>query len=213
MVIIKSFSFTRVLAATISVLLSAPLSHAAGETFARSGLYDNLSIVVSNGEVTGAFNDKRIGNGTETAPQFSCAFMLKGKLDGNHASIITWIPGDKQTIAGELTFTPDGATLKLKAAQDGCAMTSGDMVSQAFEVTRGAPGDGWIGLAMVTSKKAIFRKEPGAAAHRTPFVLHYDAVVVLARNGDWVKADYVLGDKPVIGWLPVSDLAFDPPAK
>jgi hypothetical protein len=57
----------------------------------------------------------------------------------------------------------------------------------------------------------IFR--PGAAAHRTPFVLQYDAVVVLARQGDWVKADYVFGDKPVIGWLPVSDLDFDPPAK
>ncbi|WP_152536244.1 hypothetical protein [Mesorhizobium loti] len=186
-------------------------SYADADGEALSGQYDSLLVSVVDGQVTGALHEDRIGNGTDDAPQFSCIFMLKGKLIGDHADIVTWAPGDKEIIHGSLVFKEGSALLKLDQNQAGCSMTSGDMVDQPYEVTKTSEGSGWLGVAMVSAEKVIFRSGPGAKPGRTPFVLRFDPVVVVARSGNWVKASYLGGDKPVTGWLDRSELDFNPP--
>ena len=57
-----------------------------------SGLYDGLLLDVQGSRVTGAFTTARRGNGTDDAPQFSCAFLLHRLLSGGKAAIETWTP-------------------------------------------------------------------------------------------------------------------------
>jgi hypothetical protein len=194
------------------VFAAWPLAaHAGPQVDGHSGLYEAMTISVVGDQVTGAFYDQRIGNGTDAAPQFSCIFMLQGKLVGDRADILTWAPGDKDVIHGNLVFTADGADVKLDQEPGGCGMTSGDMVGEPYRASKLSGAEGWLGVAMVSAKKAVFRSEPSAKPGRTPFVVRFDPVVVLERRGDWIRASYVGGEKPVTGWLNRSELDETPP--
>lgn len=187
-----------VLFAIVAAIASAsPLS---ATTLARSGDYDSLTLVVVDGIVTGTFWDAR-GLGPGGGPQFTCIFMLRGKVDGDRAKIDTWAPGEKDHIAGELVFEKRYVKIKLTEDHGGCLATDGDMVHQFYRAIFEKEGTGWLGVAMVAVEQASFRPSPGARAPRKPYVVRYDPLVILARKGNWLRVRYLNGTKPVTGWM------------
>jgi hypothetical protein len=86
-------------------------------------------------------------------------------------------------------------------------MTTGSMAGLPYEMSRDAGGTGWLGVGLVTAKRAVFRTTPEATAPRTPYIVEYDPVVILERHDGWVRASYRGATKPITGWLPASDLA------
>lgn len=175
-----------------------------------SGQYGSLTLAVVDGAVSGVFSERRMGNGTATAPQFTCVFQLRGRLRGERARIETWYPGGA-TIPGELVLVDGKAFLTLEGNQDGCLTTSGDMVRQPFEIGLSRAARGWIGVGLVESPRAAFHPAPGASTPRAPYVVASDAVAVLERRGGWVRASFLGGRRPVTGWLRAADLAPNAP--
>lgn len=159
------------------------------------------------------FSEGRMGNGSEAAPQFSCRFLLRGRLEDGRGIVETWFPG-QEPIPGYLSFEGGGASLMLRENQDGCFMASGDMTREPYRAALSKRGEGWIGVALVTADRTAFRPSPGALAPRTPYVVEGNPVVLLERRGGWARARYVAGPRPVTGWLPVGELvmAEDGPA-
>lgn len=174
-----------------------------------SGRYGSLTLAVTGSEVSGVFSEGRAGNGTEAAPQFSCIFLLRGRLEDGRWRVETWYPGEA-AIAGDLSFENGQASLTLRENHGGCPMTAGDMTRQPYRAGLDNRGAGWIGVALVTARRAVFHPAPGAPPPRSPYIVSGDPVVVLERRGEWVRARYVAGTRPVTGWLRAADLA--PPA-
>ncbi|MBP0494561.1 hypothetical protein [Roseomonas indoligenes] len=175
-----------------------------------SGLYGGLSLAINGNQVSGVFSEARRGGGTEAAPQFSCVFLLRGRLEKGRGQVETWYPGE-DPIPGNLSFEGAQASLVLRENHGGCLMTTGDMVGQPYRAGLDRAGDGWIGVALVTARRAAFRPAPGAPAPRTPYVVEDDPVAVLERRGEWVRARYVAGERAVEGWLRAAELAPDRP--
>lgn len=193
-------------------MMSSPISAAGAEPAARSGVYDNLIVVVAGDVVRGAFFDQRGQFEPGGSAPFSCIFLLRGTLHGEVASVTTWAPGDAQRIRGELRFRDGGASLRLAEEPGGCGMTTGDMVRQPYEMARGTDGAGWLDVGMIAAKRSPFYREPGLLAPRAPFVVAFDPVVILERRPGWVRARYLGGQRSVTGWLRSGDLALpDPP--
>ncbi|MCR0985225.1 SH3 domain-containing protein [Roseomonas populi] len=175
-----------------------------------SGLYGGLSLAVTGNEVSGVFSEARGGDGSGAAPQFSCWFLLRGRLENGRGIVQTWYPGE-EPIPGNLSFEGGKASLMLRENHGGCLMTTGDMVREPYRAGLDRPGEGWIGVGLVTARRAAFRPSPGAPAPRTPYVVEGNAVAVLERQGEWVRARYVAGQRPVTGWLRAAELAPDRP--
>ena len=190
------------LAAALLVAAPAPANAQAS----LSGLYDGLLLDVQGNRVTGVFTTWRRGNGTDDAPQFSCAFLLHGSLSGGKAAIETWTPGDDAIVAGQLTVAEGSVSLRLQQDQDGCSMAVGGMTGSDFTLSLSQAGNGWIGVALVQSRQAVLHAAPTADTRHVPYLVAYDAVAVLARQPGWVKVRYFGNDKPVTGWLRDSDL-------
>ncbi|HEX4199333.1 MAG TPA: hypothetical protein VHZ26_18000 [Caulobacteraceae bacterium] len=185
--------------------------HAA--TAPLSGQYGPLLISVQGDLVTGALSQPRVGNGSDAAPQFSCAFQLAGHLKLGKAQVVTWYADQTPTIAGVLTLDAGGAGLQLKDNQPGCAMSVGDMVDQPYQNGQDNADAGWIGTRLVAVPKAIIVAAPNARPGRTPYVVQDDAVAVLAVQGDWIKIAYPGPTKLVQGWVKASELSSaTPPA-
>lgn len=184
---------------------------AAADPAARSAVYGSLTLVADGKAVAGVFAEQRGMDGPGGAPQFSCLFLLRGELAGDRARVETWFPGEAERIAGELVFRADGAALTLRADHGGCGMTTGSMVGQPYEMARDEEGSGWVGVALVTAKRATFRPAPSAAAPRAPYLVAFDPVAILEQRDGWVRALYRGGAKPVTGWLPAGDLAIARP--
>ncbi|WP_338665763.1 hypothetical protein VQH23_11415 [Pararoseomonas sp. SCSIO 73927] len=192
----------------LPLLLAGPALAAAPPA---SGRYGGLNLAVTGEEVIGVFSEARMGGGTEAAPQFSCIFLLRGRLENGRGRVETWYPGE-ETIPGDLSFEGGRALLTLRENHGGCLMATGDMVREPYRAGLDRPGEGWIGVALVTARRAVFRPAPGAPTPRTPYVVEGDAVAVLERRGEWVRARYVAGQRPVTGWLRASELAPDRPS-
>ncbi|WP_043759043.1 hypothetical protein [Methylobacterium sp. XJLW] len=187
---------------------------AAAETAPRSGRYGSLVLAVRGSSVSGVFAD--VCGGINGMPSFSCIFLLRGTLSGPRAALETWYPGEAERIAGTLTFTAEGAELRLVEDHGGCSMTTGGMVDKPYtlprEVQEGeARPENWRGVGLVTARRAALRTELGQAPRRTPYLVADDAVVVLERREGWVRALYQGGKAPVVGWLPATDLAVEEP--
>lgn len=195
----------------VLVLLGRPAVAAT----AASGQYGALWLVVRDGRVSGVYDETRMGNGKPGAPQFSCIFMMAGRLAGGQADVLTWFPGDPSAIPGRLTLSANKAAFTLQEDHDGCTMTTSPMKTEPYQAERTAPGAGWLGVSLVMAPHAAFRRAPGMKPPQRPYAVLGDAVVILARRSGWVKARYVGGDgeeaKPVEGWLPAGDLAAQSP--
>ena len=186
-------------------------SSLAAKPSGRSGQYNALTLVVADDAVTGAFSNANGPVGTGGAPQFRCVFLLRGKVEGDRAKIDTWAPGEKEDIAGELVFKGNDVMIRLAKDQPGCGMIDANMVSEFYKASRTETGTGWIDVAIVSAEHAAFRSTPNAPAPRRPYVVEDDLVVILARKGEWVRASYLGGRKPVTGWLRRDELVSDHP--
>jgi hypothetical protein len=167
-----------------------------------AGQYGSLSVAIRDGRVYGVFSEARIGNGTDDAPQFSCIFLLQGRLTGSMAAIDTWFPGDPKRIAGTLDLGGDPG-IRLSENQDGCAMTSGDMVGQIYPLTLDARHDDWIGTGIVTAARAVLRPKPiETPKTKHPYLVKFDPFAILESQHGWVRIAY-LGEteRLVSGWV------------
>jgi hypothetical protein len=184
-------------------LIAAGTAHAADTV---AGRYGEMLLAVQGDNVTGTFTSSRGVDGATGLSAFSCAFLLQGRLSGGHADISTWTPGSKDVIAGELTVAPPLATLRLRDQQPGCGMAAGDMVGEDYTMTRDMVGADWMEARMVAAKQAVLHQAPRRDARLVPYLVRYDAVVVLTQRPGWVQVRYLDGDKPVTGWLQTTDL-------
>ncbi len=187
-------------------LAAALLAAAPAMAATLSGLYDGLLLDVQGDRVEGAYTSTRRGNGTDDAPQFSCAFLLRGHIRDGKAAIQTWTPGDSEVVPGQLTLAQGSATLRLQQDQDGCGMAVGGMARSDFDLSFFQPGADWIGVALVHARRAVLHAAPAADTRHVPYLVAFDAVAVLARQPGWVQVRYLGGNKPVTGWLQAADL-------
>ena len=195
-------------AALIAIAAGLALPAAASDL---TGEYGPLTVVVTGDQVSGTFFDGRGETDSSGVPPFTCIFFLKGKLDGAAAKVVTWVPGDPETIAGELKFEGGRVSLSLKDNPPGCAMTGDDMAREPFSDEQSNHGDGWIGVGMVSAKRAVVQPTPAASARRKPYLIQYDPVTILERQPGWVRVIYRGGGTPITGWLQQSDLASEEP--
>jgi hypothetical protein len=186
---------------TLIALLA--LAFPAAASAQTSGSYGQLKLAIVGNQVSGVFSEGRIGNGDEAAPQFSCAFLLRGTMSGNRAIVRTWYPGEAP-IKGSLQINGTDVSLMMQENHGGCMMTSGDMVDQPFTTDLVTAGKGWTGVALVTSARAVLRKAPGAVA-KAPYIVDGDAVGILERRPGWLRVAY-LGEKTVTGWVRASEV-------
>ena len=163
----------------LALLVTWPPSVQAGPPVTpTSGRYDSLTLAIQDGRVSGVFSETRAGNGTGTAPQFNCIFLLQGSLQDGRAIVTTWYPGGG-TIAGNLSFEGGGVSLFLRDNQDGCLMSTGDMVRQPYRARLAQLGEDWIGATLVTAEQAVLQPAPEVLARRSPSVIRDDVVAVL----------------------------------
>jgi hypothetical protein len=191
--------------ALIAILLAAP---ALADDV--TGVYGPLTLGRDRDRVTGTFDEARIGNGTEEAPQFTCRFLLAGKLRDGRVAIRAWHPGDEEVIEGTLAVTGDAATLRLEDSPPGCAMTSGLNANEDFRMPRDEAG-AWSAVRMVRAKRAYFHAQPKEFKRAKAYLLRGDTVRVIETQRDWVRAEFPAARTPVIGWLRTLDL--EPPTR
>ena len=180
-----------------------------------SGHYDSLLLGVDeNGRVvTGYFEESTGWNESTRSPQFTCAFFLFGKLQGDAYPITTWYPGSDVSapIKGDLKFiTVNGVTkahLKLEEEPGGCAM--------AHPFTRGGGGDElelsspgtWRSVRVVSSKRAFFHQAPNPRTKEKTYVVRDNVVRVFKVQSGWVEAEFVTDKGKIVrGWLKESEL-------
>jgi hypothetical protein len=193
-------------ALVFAALLLAAASFAAPAPAADlSGVYGPLTLGFDGDRVTGIFDEARVGNGSEEAPQFTCRFLLSGRLREGRAAIRTWQPGDAEVIEGMLAWTDDGAVLRLEESPPGCAMTSGLNAGEEFQMPRDEAGN-WTSVRMVRAKRAYFHTQPKEFKRGKAYLLRGDTVRVVETQRDWVRAAFPAARSPVIGWLRSFDL-------
>lgn len=189
-----------------------PMAAAASEPL--SGRYGPLALVVADRNIYGVFSESRLGNGTSDAPQFTCVFLLEGRIEGNTATVRTWFPGEPERIAGTLRFGEE-PSLQLAENHGGCPMTSGDMVVTPSPLPLDELHAEWIGTGLVTPDKLVLQNNPAMdPARKRPFLVAFDAVAVLERRRDWVRVVYLDGvGKPASGWVPADTLVTSPESR
>jgi hypothetical protein len=125
---------------------------------------------VNGKSVAGVFSEACGEAGPDGAPPFSCIFLMRGSLAGSRAEAETWFPGEPERIPGTFAFTPEGAALTLAENPGGCTMTTGAMVGEPYDLGRDRrqPTEDWVGVGLVTTRRAVLRPEPGPAPKRGP---------------------------------------------
>jgi hypothetical protein len=167
-----------------------------------SGRYGPLLLSVRDGQVNAVFSEWRVGNGTVDAPQFSCLFLIKGRLTGSQAAIDTWFPGDGEHIRGTLDLGSKPG-IQLSENHGGCSMTSGDMVAAPYTLDLDQAQPRWIGAGIVTRPRVFLRRKPADQARRSgPYLVEFDSFAVIDQRGAWLYIAYVDADgPPVTGWV------------
>ena len=177
-----------------------------------SGLYAGILIHVRGDQVFGAFSEMRQGNGTAEAPQFSCAFLFRGRIVDDTAPIIVWTPPGAAT-GGVLRFTSTGAALRLEEEQPGCGMTSGPMVREDYTAPFDGAGRDWIGVRLVQGRRVVLHGRPWLDGWREPHVSSYDAVAVVGMRAGWLRVRSTNRARPVTGWVRAAELFSDEPPR
>ena len=201
--------FSAVSAAWLALALP-PGGHAlAPNPAARSGVYESLTLTVSGIQVFGVFAEARGPEGPGGAPQFACIFLLRGALEGSRATFESWFPSEAERISGTLDFSAEDASLTLAENHGGCLNTTGTMVGEPYRLSRSTDvrAEGWVGVGLVTARRAELRREPGPAQKRAPYLVENDPVVILERKDGWVRALYIGAKSPTFGWLAADDLS------
>jgi len=169
-----------------------------GGAQAVSGAYGSLTLGVepASGVVTGYFREALVGNGSERAPQFVCAFALLGAPAGADAyDVAAWSPGDGEVFVGSLGVERDTVSLSFEDWPGGCAAVLGGEAIYDFRLER--RGD-WTAVRVLAAK-AQFHDGPAGRALK-PYVVPGDPVRVYATRDGWVDAAFA-GGRGSRGWL------------
>lgn len=180
-----------------------------------SGDYGTLVIGIdAKGRLTGHFAEA-LGVEDNGKPRFTCSFLLQAEkaTDDGSYNVMTWHPNSPaEPIFGTLRPTGDGVVLKLDGSHGGCSMAAPDIASdegQSFELVRAG---NWIGAGWVRSPKAFFHISASAAARGKAFIVKDDRIVIYAKRGGWVEAEYTNeSGRTTRGWLKLDDLYPDEP--
>ena len=186
--------------------LAAMLAPAVALAAPAAGRYENglMLGVAPNGVVTGYFQMSQDG-----PPQITCAFYLKGKLNGDSARIDTYYPDDPKgdLIKGTLS-APDRTvtTITLPTDHGGCGnvWSFADKDNPASFDLNGPAN--WIAVRVVKARRAYLYKAAGAAGHGAAYVVQGDGVGVLGVQGAWVWIEFEGPSKVTLGWVKASDL-------
>ena len=143
----------------------------------HSGIFDGLTIGVDKQTQTlsGFYSNGSGWDEMRKAPTFTCAFYLYGKFAADKYNIITWYPGETETIGGQLKYgLVDGQTtitIKLDREHGGCpnvqpfAQGNGGML---FESKRGT----WRAIRVVRVERAHVYKKPKLGAKKEGYVMY-----------------------------------------
>jgi hypothetical protein len=180
-----------------------------------SGHYESLLIGVDENSrvVTGYFEESTGWNERTQSPQFTCAFFLFGKLEGDLYPITTWYPGLDvgEPIRGQLKFlTVDGvlkAHVKLEQDPGGCGMAHSFMRDGGGdEFPLSTPGK-WSSVRVVSAKRAFFHQRPDPGTKGRAYVVRENIVRVFKIQNGWVEAEFTSDTRKIVrGWLKESDL-------
>ncbi|MDR2874746.1 MAG: hypothetical protein LBV44_02295 [Methylobacillus sp.] len=177
----------------------------------RSGSYEgSLYLVVSGSKISGVFAERH--DGTKEFPLTrACYFTISGTIKGNHAEISTRAPGAAKPISGTLDFKGSDALIRLRENQDGCAAVVADMTDEPLIISRDHEGKDWLDVALIGAKKVVLGDAPAPAKRAKPYLIQYDPVAIIARQGEWVKVRYHWAQPLIEGWVKAGDLYADAP--
>lgn len=192
-----------------SLLALITLTSTAGIASASnlSGVYGSLTLGLDpqSQELTGYYQNGTGMDAEGKGPQFNCTFFLRGKKSGDSYQVQTWFPGDPTStkIKGQLKVSGGAIALKLSELPGGCAMVDPDLAKPEGEsMTQDATGN-WIGIRVISAKRAHFFEDPTAVAPRKTYVVRGDGVRVWEKKPGWVLVDYEGRNK---GWIKTEDL-------
>ncbi|QQS34027.1 MAG: hypothetical protein IPM50_05475 [Acidobacteriota bacterium] len=196
------------------LLIVFAVGSAAAQGRIVSGDYGSLVIGIdAKGRLTGHFAEA-LGVEDNGKPRFTCSFLLQSdrSSDGIY-TVMTWHPNSPaEPLFGSLSATENGVVLKLPESHGGCGMVAPDIASdggQSFELVRAG---NWIGAGWVRSPKAYFHTSASAAARGKAFIVKDDRIVIYAKRGGWVEAEYTNeAGRTTRGWLKLDDLYPDEP--
>lgn len=67
------------------------------------------------------------------------------------------------------------------------------------------PGQGWIGVAAIRSRRAFFHATPDEGTVRKAFVVAGNVVYVLEEKPGWYRVKFTHAAKETVGWIRASD--------
>jgi hypothetical protein len=116
---------------------------------------------------------------------------------------VTW---NIETFPGSLQAAEQGVVLRIEKGRDhpGCGSVLPPLMSQGLLLDRVSAGD-WTSLRRVTARKTFLFPKPDPKAKTRTYVVMGDLVGVLSQSGDWLRVEYVNGQKRVGGWIRAAD--------
>jgi hypothetical protein len=178
----------------------------AAEPLFRSGIYDDDELIVAldstTREISGYYKSYT------GAGQFSCIFYFQGKLEGSHATIMSYFPEDANNkIEGTLTVTgPKELKIVLRKEHGGCWNVRHFADAQDPAIfTLSQAHDDWQTIKVVKATRAHFYQSPEETARRKSYIVKNDGVGVKRSNGAWLEVDFSNANGIMSGWIHAAD--------
>ena len=174
-------------------------SQAFSQTQLTSGIYEGLMLAVDQqGAVSGYYRESQ-GRGVAK----TCSFYLSGQEKDDQADLLTW---NIETFPGSLQAAEQGVVLRIEKGRDhpGCGFVLPPVISQGLLLDRIAVAN-WTSLRRVIAKKTFLFPKPDKKAKSRTYVVMGDLVGVFSQSGDWLRVEYVNGQKRVGGWIRAAD--------
>ena len=164
-----------------------------------SGIYEGLILAVDQqGAVSGYYRESQ-GSGVKK----TCSFYLSGQGEGDQVDLLTW---NIETFPGSLQAAEQGVVLRIERGRDhpGCGSVLPPLISQGMLLDRIAIAN-WTSLRRVIAKKTFLFPKPSKKAKSRTYVVKGDVVGVFSQSDDWLRVEYVNGQKRVGGWILAAD--------
>jgi len=139
----------------------------------------------------------------------TCHFFVSGEFHVDEIKLDTWFP-DKET--GKLD---SGSPIFLKKKEDKWIVSLGDDLPNC-DIPTIDSGDSvsfatakpWVGFAYINTSKAELYAEPNDANRTKGYLIHYDVVAVIKREGDWSSIEYLENGSKSVRWIKNKDIIF-----
>jgi hypothetical protein len=187
----------------------------------RSGYYQvlRLGVDAAHGVITGYFKDGAGDDSAEIQPQYTCAFYLYGKKNGDRYEIQAWrlkdqspvmIPGELSFLAPKKEKSKPSIRLKLSQLPGNCGLVDPDLGKASGAEYRLEKAGDWSGVRVVKAKKTYFYENPDPATIKKSYMSRGNILEVLDQKPGWVLADFETKDR---GWVKEEDLFPAEPGK